>query len=113
VLASIAAVSSSQPVAGLVLGLPADRRLTVRGGRVRVRVTCSTRSTSELVLLSGAQERIAYKRFTCTPPATTVRLRLNGAGRKLVAHQDRVLAQLYFSAGDRTVQRRVVLREAR
>ena len=62
----------------------------------------------ELVLLAGSQ-RIAHKRFTCTPPDEKVRVRLNDAGRKLVADDDRVQARLLVLAGGRTVSQQVRL----
>ena len=81
--ANAPAGASSFGPGGLRLGLP-DRRLAVRDDVVRVPVSCSAEAAAELVLLAGSQ-RIAHKRFTCTPPETTVRVRLNKAGRKLVA----------------------------
>lgn len=92
---------------GLSLGLP-KRRLAVRRGAVRVRVSCSADVIGELVLLAGTR-RIAHKRFICTAPDTTVRVRLNDAGRKLTARDDRVQARLLVLAAGRTVSRQVLL----
>ena len=75
---------------------------------MRVPVSCSAEAAAELVLLAGSQ-RIAHKRFTCTPPETTVRVRLNDAGRKLVADDDRVQARVLVLAGGSTVSRQVQL----
>jgi hypothetical protein len=83
---SAAAAPASPP--SLRLGL-AGRILTVKRGKFRVRVSCSATVRVELVVLVPA-ERIAHKRFTCRPPARTVRVRLDKAGRKLVAHDHRV-----------------------
>ena len=104
--ASAPAASTSGPD-GLRFGLP-DGRLAVRNDMVRVPVSCSAEAAAELVLLSGSQ-RIARKRFTCTPPDEKVRVRLNDAGRKLVADDDRVLARLLVLAAGRTVSRQVLL----
>jgi hypothetical protein len=89
------------------LGLP-KRRLAVHRGAVRVPVSCSADVTGELVLLAGTQ-RIAHKRFTCTPPTTRVRVRLNEAGRGLVGRENRVQARLLVLAVSRTVSRQVLL----
>jgi RTX calcium-binding nonapeptide repeat (4 copies) len=104
----VAVRASTSGPGGLRLGLP-DGRLTVRNDVVRVPVSCSAEMAAELVLLAGSQ-RIAHKRFTCTPPErTTVRVRLNKAGRKLVARDDRVQARLLVMAAGRTVSRQVLL----
>ena len=89
------------------LGLP-DGRLAVRDGMVRVPVSCSAVVSGELVLLAGSQ-RIAHKRFTCTPPDEKVRVRLNDAGRRLVARDDRVQARLLVLAAGPTITRQVLL----
>ncbi len=77
-------------------------------GVVRVRVSCSAFAPAELVLLAGSR-RIAHKRFTCRPPARTVRVRLNAAGRSLFARENRMRARLLVLAGGRTLSRRVLL----
>ena len=105
--ASAPAGASSFGRGGLRLRLP-DRRLAVRDDVVRVPVSCSAKAAAELVLLAGSQ-RIAHKRFTCNPPETTVRVRLNAAGRKLVADDDRVQARLLVLAGGSTVSWQVRL----
>ena len=106
--AAPAALAVASPGSGGVrLGLP-DGRLAVRDDMVRVRVFCSAAVPAELVLLDYSQ-RIAHKRFTCTPPETTVRVRMNKAGRKLVARDDRVQTRLLVLAGGRTVSRQVLL----
>ena len=83
-------------------------RLKVRNGKVRVPVSCSTVTPGELVLLADSQ-RIAHKRFTCTPPKKKVRVRLNDAGRKLVAGHDRLKALVGVLTGDQTISQPVVL----
>lgn len=75
---------------------------------VRVPVSCSALVPGELVLLAGSK-RLAHKRFTCTPPKETVHVRLNNAGRKLVARDDRVQGRLLVLAAARTVSRQVQL----
>jgi hypothetical protein len=80
----------------------------VRGGVMRLRVSCSAVASGELVLLAGSQ-RIAHRRFTCRPPELTVRVRLNAAGRRLVARDDRVSARVLVLAAGQTVSGRVVL----
>ena len=102
------AASSTNPVAnaapvsaGLRLGL-SDTKLTVRDGAVRIRVTCSASTPAELVINAGA-EHIAHTYFTCRAPETTVRVRLNATGRKLVANDDSVSARVYVAAAGRTV----------
>ena len=85
-----------------------DDRLKVRGGKVRVPVSCSAATPVELALLAGSK-RIAHKRFTCTPPDETVRVRLNKTGRKLVAGDDRLEARLLVLAGGRTLSTDVQL----
>jgi RTX calcium-binding nonapeptide repeat (4 copies) len=89
------------------VGLP-DDRLAVRDDMVRVRVFCSAVVPAELVLLADSQ-RIAHKRFTCTPAETMVRVPLNKVGRKLVARDDRVQARLLVLAAGRTVSRQSLL----
>ena len=103
----VAVGTSSSVPGGTRLGLP-DGRLAVRNDVVRVPVSCSAAAPAELVLLAGPQ-RIAHKRFTCTPPDEKVRVRLNDAGRKLVADDDRVQARLLVLAAGRTVSRQVQL----
>ena len=110
--ASVSALEGAAPVAatasnGLRLRLTRGR-LTVRNDVVRVPVSCSAEVAAELVLLAGSQ-RIAHKRFTCTPPETTTRARLNAAGRKLVDDDDRVQARLLVLAGGSTASRQVPL----
>ena len=85
-----------------------DGRLAVRDDKVRVPVTCSAVTPGELVLLVGSK-RIARKRFTCTPPGERVRVRLNEAGRELVADDDRIEARVIVLAADRTVSEQVLL----
>jgi hypothetical protein len=75
---------------------------------VRVPVSCSAEAAAELFLLAGSQ-RIAHKRFTCTPPESTARVRLNHAGRTLVARDDHIQARLLVLAAGRTVARQVQL----
>jgi RTX calcium-binding nonapeptide repeat (4 copies) len=104
------AVASTGSV-GVRVGLP-DGLLAVRDDMVRVRVFCSAVVPAELVLLDDSQ-RIARKRFTCASPETTVRVRLNKAGRKLVARDDRVQTRLLVLAGGRAVSRLVLLVSAR
>ena len=85
-----------------------DDRLAVRDDKVRVPVSCSAATPVELVLLAGSK-RIAHKRFTCTPPDESVRMRLNRRGRKLVAGDDRLEARLLMLAGGRTLSTEVQL----
>jgi hypothetical protein len=105
--ATIATAAASSGSGGARLGLP-DGRLAVRNNVVRVRVSCSARVPAELVLLAGSQ-RIAHKRFTCTAPEKTVRVRLNDVGRELVADDDRVQARVLVLAAGSTVSRQVKL----
>jgi hypothetical protein len=76
--------------------------------RVRVRVSCTASVSAELVMLAGTR-RIAHRRFACLPPGRTVRVRLNVAGRRLVARDGRVRARVLVLAGGRTVAGRVLL----
>jgi hypothetical protein len=92
---------------GVRLGLP-DGRLAVRDDKVRVRVSCSADVTGELVLLAG-RRRIAHKRFTCTAPEKTVRVRLNDAGRTLMVRNDRVQARVLVLAAGSAIARQVLL----
>jgi hypothetical protein len=85
-----------------------DDRLKVRDAKVRVQVSCSTATPAELFLLDGSK-RIAHKRFTCTPPGETVRVRLNKTGRELVAGDDQLDASLLILAGGRTLSTDVQL----
>ena len=103
--ANVAVAASSPGSGGATLGLP-DGRLAIRDDVVHVPVSCSAEVAGELVLLAGSQ-RIAHKRFTCTPPEKTVRVRLNAAGRKLVADDDRVEARVLVLAAGGTVSRQV------
>ena len=91
----------------LRLSIP-DGRLAVRDDKVRVPVTCSTVTPAELVVLAGTQ-RIARKRFTCTPPGDKVRVRLNEHGRELVADDDRVEARVIVLASGGTISEQVLL----
>jgi hypothetical protein len=102
-----AAASSTNPFANpapvaarLVLGIE-DTDLTVRDGAVRIRVTCSASAPAELVINAGA-DHLAQSYFTCRAPETTVRVRLNATGRKLVANDDRVSARVYVAAAGQT-----------
>ena len=102
-------VDVSDQTAGfdLRLSIP-DGRLAVRDDKVRVPVTCSAVTPGELVLLAGSQ-RIARKRFTCTPPGDKVRLRLNADGRELVADDDRVEVRVLVLAPGGTISEQVLL----
>jgi hypothetical protein len=100
--------ATSLSAAPLRLDLPRKERLTVRRDRVRVRVTCSASTPVELVLVAGS-DRIAHKRFTCTPPGTTVRVKLNAAGRKLLARDDRVEGRLLIHTPGNTQAEEVLL----
>jgi hypothetical protein len=91
----------------LRLSIP-DGRLAVRDDKVRVPITCSAVTPGELVLLAGSQ-RIARKRFTCTPPGEKVRVRLNEDGRELVADDDRVEVRVIVLAAGRTISEQVLL----
>ena len=71
-------------------------------------MTCRTATTAELVLVAGTR-RIAHKRFTCEPPASTVRVRLNAAGRRLLARDDRLPARDVILANGTTFARRLLL----
>lgn len=71
-------------------------------------VSCTTVTSGELSLLADSQ-RIAHKRFSCTPPKKKVRVRLNDAGRKLVAKHNRVAATVALLTGDQTIPKPVVL----
>lgn len=105
--ASVVASSTSNSGSTLRLEL-VNGQLKVRNGEVRVPVSCSTVTSGEVVLLADSQ-RIAHKRFTCTPPKEKVRVRLNDAGRKLVANDDRVEATVGVLTGGQTIPKPVVL----
>jgi len=105
--ATVAGGASTPGPGGVRIGL-AGGQLAVRNDVVRVPVSCSAVAPAELVLLAGSQ-RIGHKRFTCTPPGSTARVRLNDAGRRLVARDERVQARLLMLAGGRTVSRQVLL----
>jgi RTX calcium-binding nonapeptide repeat (4 copies) len=82
--------------------------LTVRRGRVSLDVSCSASTRGELVLLAGSR-RIGHRRFVCQAPETTVRVRLNAAGRRLTAADDRVRARVLMLAAGETVEEPVQL----
>ena len=103
----VATTAVDEPAGGVRLAIAEGDR-TVRRGRVRLRVSCSASVPGELVLLADA-ERIARKRFVCTAPDTTVRVRLNAAGRELVAGDDSVPVQVLVLAAGTTVSGQVVL----
>jgi Ca2+-binding RTX toxin-like protein len=103
----VASVAAGSRSGGVRLGV-AGGAVAVRRGVVRVRVSCSAVAPAELVLVAGS-ERIAHKRFTCRPPGGTVRVRLNRAGRRLVAREERVRARVLVLAAGRTVVRSVLL----
>ena len=101
------AASDQTAVSDLRLSIP-DGRLAVRDDKVRVPVTCSVVTPGELVLIAGSQ-RIARKRFTCTPPGDKVRVRLNEDGRELVADDDRVEVRVIVLAPGGTISEQVLL----
>jgi RTX calcium-binding nonapeptide repeat (4 copies) len=98
------AASASRRVS---LRLPRGARV-VRDGVVRLRVSCTAFAPGELVLLAGSA-RIAHRRFACRRPGRTLRVRLNAAGRGLIARDGRVRARLLVLVGGRTVSRRLLL----
>jgi RTX calcium-binding nonapeptide repeat (4 copies) len=100
-------VASSSSAGGLRLAVSGGAR-AVRRGVVRVRVSCSASASAELVLLAGSR-RIAHKRFVCRPPGRAVRVRLNDAGRRLLARHGRVRARVLVLAAGRTFSARVLL----
>jgi RTX calcium-binding nonapeptide repeat (4 copies) len=102
-----AGIAASAAVGGLRLAVSGGARV-VRRGVVRVRMSCSASVSAELVLLAGSR-RIAHERFVCRPPGSTVRVRLNEAGRRLVARNGRVRARVLVLAAGRTVAGRVLL----
>jgi hypothetical protein len=110
---SSAGMSATTPAAsaatapGVSLSVEGGPR-TVRRGRVRLRMTCSAPTRGELVLLAGSQ-RIGHRRFVCRAPESTVRVRLNAAGRELLAGEDRVRARVLVLAAGRTVEQPIVL----
>jgi RTX calcium-binding nonapeptide repeat (4 copies) len=109
--AQVVAASVGAPADAIGLILPRGAHI-VRRGVVRLRVSCSAPVPGELVLLAGSQ-RIAHKRFTCTPPETTVRVPLNDAGRRLVARERRVRTRLLVLAAGRTLSGSVLLVSSR
>ena len=84
-------------------------QLKVHNGEVRVPMSCTTVTSGELVLLLADSQPIARKPFTCTPPKEKVRVRLNAAGRKLVAGDNRVEAFVGLLTSDGTIRKPVVL----
>jgi hypothetical protein len=95
-VAGIASVAAS---GGVSLRLSCRGPFVVRRGWVRLCVPCSANAPAELVLVASSR-RIAHKRFLCRAPGRTVRVRLNVAGRRLVARERRVrVRQLVLVAG--------------
>ena len=92
---------------GLRMAVSGGKR-AVRDGVVRIRVSCSATVSAELVLWVGSR-RIGRKRFECTRPARTVRVRLNDAGRSLVARDGRVRARVLVLGPGRTFSGQVLL----
>ncbi|MDA0166736.1 hypothetical protein OM076_41120 [Solirubrobacter ginsenosidimutans] len=103
-----AAAAASPPAAPLRLKLPRKHRLRVRRDAVRVRVTCPATTPVELVLVADAL-RIAHKRFTCTPPGTTTRVKLNAYGRKLLARHDRMHGRILIHITGNTLAEPILL----
>lgn len=103
------AVGSSTSSSGSTLRMElVNGQLKVHNGEVRVPMSCSTVTPGDVILLADSQ-RIAHKRFTCTPPKEKVRVRLNDAGRKLVADDDRVEATVGVLTGGETIHKPVAL----
>ena len=76
--------------------------LTVRKGAFRLRASCSSPGSAEIAVVAEP-DTIARKRFSCEPPGRTVRVRLNERGRKLLARDGRIRAQLHVLSGGRTI----------
>jgi hypothetical protein len=110
--ALVAVAASTSGPGGAGNALPCGGPFVVRRGVVDLCVPCSANAPAELVLVASSR-RIAHKRFLCRAPGRTARVRLNGAGRRLVARERRVRARLLVLAAGGAVSSSVLLVSSR